>query len=87
MKKLDKVVYKKYSKIKVDSETEDVTIEAAQTIGKLEFRFKLKSINGTFENFYQTQTLLTMSLYTTGDAKIGDFVYVYNVEQQLGFVF
>lgn len=83
LKKLDKVVYKEYSKIKVDSETEDVTIEAAQTIGKLEFRFKLKSINGTFENFYQTPNdYLTMSLYTTGDAKIGDFVYVYNVEQQ-----
>lgn len=83
LEKSGKVVYKEYSKIKANSETQQLTIEAVQTIGKLEFRFKLKTINGSFENFYQAPNdYLTMSLYTTGDAKIGDFVYVYNSEYE-----
>lgn len=81
LKKDGKVVYKENANVTITEEK--VVIEANMTVASIEFRVKI-SFDWDDQNNISTNPndYIKMSLYTTGGAKIGDFVYVYNSTYQ-----
>ncbi|BDX39373.1 hypothetical protein CYCD_27280 [Tenuifilaceae bacterium CYCD] len=82
LKKDGDVVYKVNAKITMTQE--DVVIEANMTVASLEFRLKIDLNSDELQNIgtLDRNDYVKMSLYTTGGAKIGDFVQVYNSTDQ-----
>lgn len=80
LKKDGSLLYKQSAKISFEEKTDDIaiTIDAKMTIASLEFRMKITFNYSEIDQLDDPNDYISLSLYTTDGAKVGDFIFVYN---------